>query len=205
MPEMSGDTIAKNIRALGHHASTPIIAFTANIFRKNWDTYQAAGIDGYLLKPFTEKDMHQLLQSYLGNGELPAQPLEEVQPLPTPSAEQPPYSLDNIKKFTGNDTEALVGFLEGFMMTNQDNIHHLQEAAENDDTAILSFYAHKMMPNIQHMGADKLVSILKKLELLSEEDTLTKEVTDQVQKAIALTRELIAYVEEEILSLKARV
>lgn len=206
MPEMSGDTIAKNIRVLDHHASTPIIAFTANIFRKNWDTYKAAGIDGYLLKPFTEKDMYQLLQSYIGNGEFTSQFGEEqIQQLPIPSAEQTPYTLDTIKKFTGNDTEALVDFLEGFMITNQDNMHHLQEALENKDPAILSFYAHKMMPNIQHMGAGKLVSILKKLELLSEEDTLTQEVTDQVQEAIALTKELILFVEEEILSLKAKV
>jgi hypothetical protein len=154
--------------------------------------------------------MYQLLQSYLGNEEAlslsqPLEEKEEIQPSPALSEEQPSYTFDNIKKFTGNDTEALVGFLEGFIITNQDNIHHLQEALENKDTAILSFYAHKMMPNIQHMGAGKLVSILKKLELLSEEDTLTQEVTNQAHKAIALTKELIVFVEDEILSLKAKV
>ena len=206
MPEMSGDLIAKNIRAYAHHASTPIIAFTANIFRKNWEKYKAAGIDNYLLKPFTEKDVYQLLCSYFGNGKVSSQPSEEILQQPAhPMMEHQGYTLENIKKFTGNDTEALVGFLEGFMVTNQNSIHHLKEALQNKDTAILSFYAHKMIPNIQHLGATELVTMLKKLELLTKEDVLTEEIARQAQKAVDLTQQLILYIEEEVLSLKTRV
>jgi HPt (histidine-containing phosphotransfer) domain-containing protein len=119
--------------------------------------------------------------------------------------EQPGYTLESIKKFTGNDIEALVGFLEGFMTTNQDSIHHLKEALQNKNAAMLSFYAHKMIPNIQHLGATELVTILQKLELLTKGDVITEEIAGQVQKAIKLTEQLILYVEEEILSLKTRV
>ncbi len=205
MPVMSGDVIAKNIRQHDRHAATPIIAFTANIFRKNWEKYQEAGIEDYLLKPFTEKDVHQLLVSYFGSSEENSRVVEAA-PAPTlPKEETQEFTLENIIKFTGDDIGALVGFLEGFIITMQDNVIQLEDALQNKNVSKLSFYAHKMAPNLQHLGVLQLVGILNKLELLTEEDTITEEIVRQVQLAIALTKKLIDQVGEEVQSLKSKV
>jgi len=55
MPEMNGLEATESIRGLvqDEHANVPIIALTANILKEEEERCFAAGMDGYLVKPFT--------------------------------------------------------------------------------------------------------------------------------------------------------
>lgn len=62
MPEMDGIELAGYIRQYDdmEKAAIPILALTANVLKEDTDRYLEAGIDGVILKPFSEK---QLLDS----------------------------------------------------------------------------------------------------------------------------------------------
>ncbi len=82
MPVMNGFVATKKIRAIEsyrahknkvciHHV--PIIALTANAMKGDREACLAAGMDGYISKPFKQKDLAELLHNILsGNMQQPA-------------------------------------------------------------------------------------------------------------------------------------
>ena len=68
MPVMDGYTATQRLRErerLEHRARLPVLALTANAFERDADTAYAAGMDGYLVKPYTRDDLKRLLAQWL--------------------------------------------------------------------------------------------------------------------------------------------
>jgi len=67
MPEMGGVELAKLIRSFDDNKKSvvPILALTANVLKEDRDKYLEAGIDGVILKPFSEKDLLDNIMSVL--------------------------------------------------------------------------------------------------------------------------------------------
>lgn len=68
MPEMDGLSLARHIRQLKDplKAALPILAITGNVVKEDLDTYMAAGINGYILKPFREQDVLEKIMLFRG-------------------------------------------------------------------------------------------------------------------------------------------
>lgn len=66
MPEMDGLTLARIIRRHNdpHKAGLPILAITGNVLKEDLDTYMAAGINSYILKPFKEKEVLEKIRMF---------------------------------------------------------------------------------------------------------------------------------------------
>lgn len=68
MPRMNGITATREIRIMeaktGEHI--PIIAVTANALSEDKEKFLNAGMDDYIAKPYSETDITDLLQRYLG-------------------------------------------------------------------------------------------------------------------------------------------
>ncbi len=70
MPEMDGLEATRMIRAsAGPEAEMPIVALTANAMKGDRETYLAAGMDGYVSKPISAKDLFAAIAGYMGRGE----------------------------------------------------------------------------------------------------------------------------------------
>lgn len=65
MPEMDGLEATEEIRKL-RGSILPIIALTANAVKEELESYLQKGITGYIVKPFEEDKLLQLLQKYVG-------------------------------------------------------------------------------------------------------------------------------------------
>jgi CheY-like chemotaxis protein len=62
MPEMDGIEATRAIRALpGPAAVTPIIALTADVVLVQRDEFEAAGVDGILVKPILWNDLQRAI------------------------------------------------------------------------------------------------------------------------------------------------
>jgi signal transduction histidine kinase/ActR/RegA family two-component response regulator len=65
MPEMDGLDATRKIRTLPLNARTPILAMTANVFEEDRKRCLAAGMDGYMGKPFPREELVANLLNYL--------------------------------------------------------------------------------------------------------------------------------------------
>jgi CheY-like chemotaxis protein len=64
MPEIDGIEATRLIREQVSY-DIPIIALTANSVKKELDFYLSKGISGYLIKPFEEKKLLEIIQQFL--------------------------------------------------------------------------------------------------------------------------------------------
>ncbi|MFR7650473.1 MAG: response regulator, partial [Eggerthella lenta] len=67
MPLLDGLEAAIEIRALDREdaRTVPIIALTANTFQEDREDAAAAGMDGFIPKPFDAQQLYETLRSYL--------------------------------------------------------------------------------------------------------------------------------------------
>ena len=64
MPDLDGIAAVHILRDDG--CTAPIIALTANSYTGSRDRYISEGFTDYLSKPFKYKDLHKILEKYLG-------------------------------------------------------------------------------------------------------------------------------------------
>lgn len=69
MPVMGGVELTRLIRADKNKqkATIPILGVTANVIEEDRDRYLAAGMDGLVLKPYSEKELIDKIAAYLNN------------------------------------------------------------------------------------------------------------------------------------------
>ena len=67
MPLLDGLEAAIEIRSLDREdaRTVPIIALTANTFQEDREDAAAAGMDGFIPKPFDAQQLYETLRSYL--------------------------------------------------------------------------------------------------------------------------------------------
>jgi len=69
MPVMDGLDATRHIRQMGgRYASLPIVALTASALQNERAQCFAAGMNDYLSKPVTEKNLRSTLQKWLAGG-----------------------------------------------------------------------------------------------------------------------------------------
>ena len=71
MPDLDGLAAAREIRLREQAARIsrmPVIALTANSSRDDVEACKAAGMDGFLSKPFTDEGLTRVLMAHLGPG-----------------------------------------------------------------------------------------------------------------------------------------
>lgn len=63
MPIMDGLAATRALRKQGY--SRPIVALSANVFRDDQENYRAAGMDGFIPKPFSKQQLVETLDTFL--------------------------------------------------------------------------------------------------------------------------------------------
>ena len=71
MPVLDGLDATRQIRQLPGHATTPILAMTANAYSENEDRCRDAGMDDFIAKPFTPEVLYEALLRWLERGGRP--------------------------------------------------------------------------------------------------------------------------------------
>ncbi|MBX2842152.1 MAG: response regulator [Flammeovirgaceae bacterium] len=164
MPEISGLDITKFLREQSdiNKASTPVIAFTANVMKDDLEQYKTVGVTDYLLKPIKEQEMFNKFIQILGieategNIEL----TREV------SEKSPMFSLNNFMGFAQNDPETLIEILSSFIQQTELNLKLLKRVIAEKDIPQISAIAHKMLNAYQSLEIKEGSKILKRFEQL---------------------------------------
>lgn len=166
MPELDGYEVTRLIRAVeGKGKRTPIIAVTANAMKGDKEKCLAAGMDGYLAKPFGKEEVWQVVKKYLANGwgELI-------------------FNKNDLLHRLDDDLELYQDVIEDFIKIFPDKIIELGSDINNADFSAIRFQAHLIKGMCANLGADKLRRIAEEIEVEAKNSCQM----DKVEKLFSL-------------------
>lgn len=198
MPEISGIELTRIIRSLPdeRRAAVPIIAFTANAVKEDLERYVLKGIDGFLLKPFKEKEVYAKIHEVLA---LAASPLQDGAQ-PDPAEQRDPtalYNLSRIRQFAGNKPDTLARIIRSFIQQSQEDMVTLESHAQNRDWQAAGEMAHKMLTSYGHFGVNTTMESLLMLDKQRSGDVDQKASDLAVKQLRSILNDLIPMLEKE--------
>ncbi len=203
MPEMDGAQVIQLLKnnPLVTAYNTPIIAFTANVQTEDRLRYEQIGVDNFLLKPFNQTQLDQLLHQHWPEKVAQEEEVYEDQELQSVTDASADFSLEQVIQFTGSDTEALLSYLDTFVETAQQSKQQLQLASEKKSLEDVSFYSHKLVSQVELLQSEPLTKQLKYLEQTSTQEIWNEEYAENVRIAIDQIGELVQGVNTKIAEL----
>jgi PAS domain S-box-containing protein len=200
MPHMDGFEATRIIRKReqqsagnGSAARVPIIALTANAMDGARDECLAAGMDGYMAKPFSITELHAVLKTWLpgkindarapGEGRQTAPRACDCEKAHREAENDSPIdasTLDNIKAVQQPGKPDLVEkVINLYLNESQSLCKTIHEAVGTGDPQTLSKAAHSLKSSSANVGALKLASLCKELEMLGRSNS-----TDNAQDIV---------------------
>lgn len=180
MPEMDGLTATRRIRELeatGTRRPLIIIAVTANAFAEDKAQCLEAGMDDYMSKPFSERQLLQLLERWapktkteqaaasgpiavpvegpvLGHAAVPVEPL----------AVQEALNLDQLRQMQTAHPTLVARLVETYLGYAPKAIHQMLTALVEQDIVQLKMTAHSLKSSSANLGALALSGLCRDLE-----------------------------------------
>jgi signal transduction histidine kinase/DNA-binding NarL/FixJ family response regulator/HPt (histidine-containing phosphotransfer) domain-containing protein len=170
MPVMDGYQAATQIRAIEREANPvkrmPIIALTAHALAGDKAKCLDAGMDEWVTKPFTRKDLNEVLQKWLpesliivGSSETHKTEFSDDSPAIDCNFLQQNFDLSN-----PDDLEFLASLLKVFQESTDQTLAALQTSIENRDAEQIRKLAHGLKSISGNVGAMKLSALCKTME-----------------------------------------
>ena len=167
MPELDGVATTKIIRQ-ELKLDTPIIAVTANAFKKDIDLYLSIGMNDYVTKPFEERALFQtLLMQIRSHKRAVSAP---------PVAIDANYDLTKLRKLSRGDETFVRQMIEIFVTQTPVAMEEIRRAMEENDPLTVSKVAHRIKPSITSMGIGQLDGVARDIELYAKSEYLDAEV-----------------------------
>ncbi|HYG89738.1 MAG TPA: response regulator [Azospirillum sp.] len=165
MPRMDGYELSRQVRVGEREAGTgcrlPIIAMTANALAGEMERCTAAGMDDYIAKPVTLKQLADVLGRWLdGVAEVPP----EAPPIP-PREPWPVLDLDHVRAVFGALDACAVEMLEFFIETTAPLLGEAAAALTRGDLETARSTAHAAAGAARTAGACTLAKACSALEL----------------------------------------
>lgn len=198
MPGMSGMQLLRELRQLSaEKQAIPVVAVTANAMRKDLNRYVQQGMKAYLLKPYSENDLTQLLSSIWENGEENTPELTLLQG----SLQDRKFNLQIFNEFAAGDPQAFLLLLKSFLENTADNSRQLQALHQEQDIANLSELGHKMFPTFKHLHAHRAAEILKEIELFNPSHSTEEQLGEMIKELEEEIESVVQFVEQTVESL----
>ncbi|TNF44224.1 MAG: response regulator, partial [Bacteroidetes bacterium] len=148
-----------------------IIATTAIKDFKEKKAFNKAGMNGYLLKPFSEKDLFDAINTVLKvkNRDVSVEINHQV-------------NLDELLHLANGDLKFLNEMIRLFIKSTETGIAEIEKAIKDGNRVQIYENAHKMAAPAKHIGAGKLYNNIKNLEKTARENDNTDLVINIFQQ-----------------------
>lgn len=149
MPEMDGLTATRTIRKAerisGSHI--PIVAMTAHAMKGDKQICLNAGMDGYISKPVTSREIEDMIASIFG--------MQSIRPKALPDPVAPPSTawdpLKALQKVDGDET-LLRELIQIFLQESPRQLSKLGQAIEGSDRHAIERTAHGLKGELKYLG-----------------------------------------------------
>ncbi len=182
MPVMDGYQATAAIRGLpcGRGASLPIVALTANVMQGDEQACLAAGMNGFLAKPYTLAALHATLSNWLSAAPASAAAAAQMTPerAPAPADEAAPgaapainlAAIDTLRELDEpGSNDLLTQLVSSFLNSADDHLARVAAAAAEGNAKALSQGAHALKSSAANLGAEALSGCYRELEACGRE------------------------------------
>ena len=195
MPVMDGFAATRAIRKIENDnklSPIPIVALTAGIGKEDRDQCSAAGMDGYLTKPFSISELSESIRKFddiissQRNAEQPNSAVKPKEPDPvtsitTLSSDGDPEifnirAINNIREVEKQTGKPLLpSILEGFTNQMQIKLEEISDNFSDRDSEKLYRTAHAIKSMSANIGAEKVRTISAQMEAAGKLGELSDE------------------------------
>ena len=166
MPVMDGIQATAEIRRIesicGGH--TPILALTAYAAREDEEKFVAAGMDGYLSKPFKAEELHSALSRLCSARNPTASQGVTLHPSMENSHHAPVFDRDGLLSRLGGKEELIGRFISLFRKGTDEQLIKLEKAASGTDQEGIRLGAHAIKGAAANIGAVRVQDVAGKME-----------------------------------------
>ena len=163
MPEMDGYEITREIRLRlrKEMRNVPVIAITADASEKEKAKAKEAGMDDYVVKPYTPEELFSVLLKYVQPG-----PRKEQGKIESPASrfKEPGMNLEFLDKFTGGDMDLAVQLIEIFHKQAPEAIQKIEAALLTSNWKEVHAVAHKIKSSVAIFELSELKKIITNIE-----------------------------------------
>ena len=179
MPVMDGfeaTSIIRN-RFTPPKSTTPIVALTANAIKGDNEKCLAAGMDGYLSKPFQPSELRSVITTYVKNIEnqtsnIAANNMKEGFSHNNDTV----TDIEYLRKVCHDDKGFMKEMIEVFLKSIPEALEEIKISLAQNAFANVGQLAHKIKPSITFMGLKKAIPLVKNLEIKADEGAGHKEL-----------------------------
>ena len=204
MPDMDGYEITKQIRTKLRVdiRSVPVLAITADASEKEKEKARLAGMNDYVVKPYTPEELYDAIIKYIQPATSAPDRSNAVELLT--KKREPGMELEFLSKFTGGDLELTIQLIEIFLKQVPAAISKLAELIPAKNWKEVHALSHKTKSSIAIFEFSELKKLITNIEEYSREG----EQLDEIPRLFSALREgsRIAFrnLEAELKKLKER-
>jgi CheY-like chemotaxis protein len=177
MPVMDGFAATAAIRSdEGKERHTVIIAMTANALLGDRERVLDAGMDDYIAKPVTQKELSTMIERW--TSDIPPSASQHPETQAQAHSPAPPKSVldaDRLKELAElgdeDDKDWLRSLIERYLEDTVQRLDELQKALEQKDAKKLGEVAHALKGSSHNMGVLNLVEPSQALQKIGEGGT----------------------------------
>ena len=156
MPEMDGLTATRNIRESEKQTGThiPIIAMTAHAMKGDKERCLEAGMDGYIAKPVSSREIEEMIAKALDAK------TEETPPQGRPATWEPTKALERVD----GDEKLLREIVTIFLEETPKLLDRLRRGIEEDNSKAVETAAHSLKGELSYLGMPGISQKARELE-----------------------------------------
>jgi len=173
MPVMDGFEATTKLRK-ELKIKTPVIALTANAFKKETDHCLAIGMNDYIIKPYDEKTFFATIVKNLET--------TKANPMDTKL-----YDLSELMIISRGDKAFTHKMIQLFVDQVPQTVKQISEALQQQDYTTLKAVVHRIKPSLANMGIHSLKDTIKEIE----ENPLPGESPEILNDQIALVLKVL--------------
>lgn len=179
MPEMDGYEITREIRTRlsKEIRNVPIIAITADASEKEKTKAREAGMNDYVVKPYTSEELYASLIKFLPNNSIVKESSEKLS-----SENANGINLDFLDKFTGGDQELTVQLLEIILKQIPETIDKLNFHIPRKNWKEVHAVSHKVKSSLAIFELHELKKISTNIEEYSRDGICLDEISELFNK-----------------------
>jgi signal transduction histidine kinase/CheY-like chemotaxis protein/HPt (histidine-containing phosphotransfer) domain-containing protein len=191
MPQMNGYEASAEI--LKFSPQSKIIALTAGNYADDISKSRELGMVGFILKPFTEKELLSALEGTLASKFVSLN--EDVVPEINETDE---INFKELYRISGDDDKFVEEMLSLFLKTTLNGVQDLKQGVAVENWSTMAEVAHKMASPCKHLGAVLLYSNLKEIEKMEKDERNINRAKQLVEKIELQVSSISKKIEEKI-------